>query len=405
MPRERIDVPGELELLSILDEEGEVDAQLEPELSEELLLRMHDKMLLARRFDEHMLSLQRQGRIGTFAPVRGQEAAQVASAAPLRDEDWIVPSYREIGVAAWRGLPLHGMLLYNAGYNEGAAIPEDQNYLPSSVPVGSQMLHAAGIAYALRLANREAIAATYFGDGATSEGDFHEAMNFAAVFDCPCVFVCQNNQYAISVPRQQQTRSRTLAQKAFAYGLPCIQVDGNDVLAVYVAANEAAERAREEHTATFIECVTYRLEVHTTVDDPSKYREESEVESWEERDPLPRFQRYLVERELLDDKRLGKAEGAAEEAIRAAVERWEEEMESASGPATMFDHVYAEPTRDLRSQREEFEAEWPARAESSARSAQESEEEEERDPEDAAEEEPQDGQEERSGDAEEENDD
>ena len=208
---------------------------------------------------------------------------------------------------------------------------------------------------------------TYFGDGATSEGDFHEALNFAAVFDCPCVFVCQNNRYAISVPREQQTRSQTLAQKAFAYGLPCIQVDGNDVLAVHVAAGEAVERAREEHRTTLIECLTYRLGVHTTVDDPSKYREESEVEEWLERDPIPRFQRYLTDRELLDDKRLGKAEGAADEAIRAAIERWEESMADAPDPAMMFDHIYAEPTRDLAAARKAFEAEWSARAEAGSR--------------------------------------
>jgi pyruvate dehydrogenase E1 component alpha subunit len=362
VPRERVELEGTLDHLSILDEDGNVDESLEPELSDELLLRMHDKMLLARMFDERMLSLQRQGRIGTFAPVRGQEASQIGSVAALDEPDWVVPSYREIAVAVWRGLPLEGMLLYNAGYNEGGAIPDDQRVLPNSVPVGSQMLHAAGLAYGLHLRGEDAVVMTYFGDGATSEGDFHEALNFAGVFESPCVFVCQNNRYAISVPREHQTRSATLAQKAFAYGLPGVQVDGNDVLAVHVAVGEAVERARAERRPTLVECLTYRLGVHTTVDDPSKYRDDAEVEAWEARDPIPRFQGYLRTRELLDDERLGKAKGAAEEAIRAAVERWEDAMASASDPSMMFDHVYASPTRDLQAQREAFESEWPARA-------------------------------------------
>jgi pyruvate dehydrogenase E1 component alpha subunit len=361
MPRERIEIESAIDLLSILDENGEVDRKLEPDLSEDLLLEMFDRMVLTRRFDEQMLSLQKQGRLGTFAPVRGQEAAQIGSVATLLPSDWVVPSYRELGVAVWREMPLDGLLMYDAGFNEGGAIPEDQLVLPIAVPVGSQMLHAAGIAYALRQRGDGAIVMTYFGDGATSEGDFHEAMNFAAVFDCPCVFVCENNQYAISVPRAKQTRSETLAQKAIAYGMPSIQVDGNDVLAVHEAAAECVERARRESRPSLIECLTYRLGVHTTVDDPSKYRSDEEVAQWEKRDPLPRFQQYLLDEGVLDEKRIGKAEGIAEEAIRRAVERWEEAMGEAADPALMFDHVYAEPTVDLERQREAFEEQWRAR--------------------------------------------
>jgi pyruvate dehydrogenase E1 component alpha subunit len=361
MPRERIEMESAIDLLSILDENGEVDRKLEPDLSEDLLLAMYDRMVLTRRFDEQMLSLQKQGRLGTFAPVRGQEAAQIGSVAALSSEDWVVPSYRELGVAVWRELPLDGLLMYDAGFNEGGAIPDDQRVLPIAVPVGSQMLHAAGIAWALRQRGEDAIVMTYFGDGATSEGDFHEAMNFAAVFDCPCVFVCENNQYAISVPRAKQTRSETLVQKAIAYGMAGIQVDGNDVLAVHEAAAECVERARRESRPSLIECLTYRLGVHTTVDDPSKYRSDDEVAQWEKRDPLPRFQQYLLDEGVLDEKRIGKAEGIAEEAIRSALERWEEAMAGAAGPAVMFDHVYAEPTRDLERQREDFEEQWRAR--------------------------------------------
>jgi pyruvate dehydrogenase E1 component alpha subunit len=352
MPRETIETRTQVELLSILDEDGELDDSLEPDLSDERLERMHRQMRLARRFDERMLSLQRQGRIGTFAPVKGQEAAQVGSAAALAEDDWIVPAYREIAVHAWLETPLEGMLLYNAGYNEGGHVPDDQRILPNAVPVGTQMIHAAGLAYGLRVRERDEIVLTYFGDGATSEGDFHEALNFAAVFDCPVVFLCQNNQYAISVPRRLQTASRTLAQKGLAYGLPCLQVDGNDVLAVYAATDEAVRRAREEATPTMIECLTYRLEVHTTVDDPSKYRDDQEVEAWEARDPLPRFAGYLERKGLLDDERLEALEAEIEDEIEAAVERWTERMVAAVGLVWMFDHVYAEAPPELEAQRE-----------------------------------------------------
>jgi pyruvate dehydrogenase E1 component alpha subunit len=373
MPREKVETPSTLEHLSILDENGELDRDLEPDLADALLERMHRKMLLARRFDERMLSLQRQGRIGTFAPVRGQEATQIGSAAALEAEDWVVPSYREIAVNLWRGLPLEGMLIYNAGYNEGGRVPDEHNDLPVAIPVGTQMLHAAGLAYGLRLQGSDRVALTYFGDGATSQGDFHEALNFSGVFRCPVVFLCQNNQWAISVPREKQTSSRTLAQKAFAYDVACLQVDGNDVLAVHVATCEAVARAREEQAPTLVECITYRLGVHTTVDDPSKYREEEEVEAWEKRDPLPRFQAYLKEKGLLDDDEVAKVEQAVEQEIAEAVERWQERSSELEKSAALFDHLYAEAPPYLEEQRQEFEAEWRERDEAAGRSKQESE--------------------------------
>ena len=193
-------------------------------------------MLLARRFDERLLSLQRQGRIGTFPPISGQEAAHLGAAAVLRPSDWVVPAFREMAADIWRGRSLESIIVYNNGFNEGGRIPADRNDMPISVPVGSQILHAVGIAWAMRYRGKDDVAMTFFGDGATSQGDFHEGLNFAGVFQVPVVFVCQNNQWAISIPRSKQTRSKTLAQKALAYGIPGIQVDGNDILAVYVAA-------------------------------------------------------------------------------------------------------------------------------------------------------------------------
>ena len=258
-----------------------------------------DKALLSRRFDEYQLRWQKQGRIGTFAPAKGQEASQISSIAAVEDDDWMVPSFRETSVALWRGTPMTGLLLYNAGYNEGGQIPEGQRDLPISIPVASQMNEAVGIAYAMKMQKKDRLVVSYFGDGATSEGDFHEALNFAQVFQTPNIFICQNNQWAISVPREQQTASKTLAQKALAYGMPGIQVDGNDPLAVYAATREAAERARKGNGPTLIECITYRLSVHTTADDPGKYRDEEEEEQWRAWDPIPRFQHYLKSRKIL----------------------------------------------------------------------------------------------------------
>lgn len=358
MPRTRVETPSQLEYLSILDEQGHVDQELDPNLPEALLRKLHEKMLLARRFDERMLSLQRQGRLGTFAPVQGQEAAQIGAVAALEQSDWVVPSFREMAAYVWWDLPLEGLLLYTSGYNEGGRVPEGQHMLPTAVPVGSQMLHAAGLAYGLRIQGKAEIALTFFGDGATSEGDFHEAMNFAAVFACPVIFICQNNQYAISLPRSKQTTSRTLAQKAFAYDLPCLQVDGNDVLAVYCATREAAERARTHHVPTLIECLTYRLSVHTTVDDPSKYRSDEEVAQWKTRDPLPRFQNYLRGRQLLSDEDLTNLETRTETRIQAAIEAWQQQVSTLSDPVVIFEHLYAERPRSLQEQRDAFLKEW-----------------------------------------------
>ena len=356
MPRTQVDLDTRLEHLGILNEHAELDSELDPKLPDELLKRMHETMLLSRRFDERMLSMQRQGRLGTFALLKGQEASQIGAAAALEPSDWMVPSYRETAVAVWRGTPLEGMLLYNAGYNEGGRIPEGQRDLPICIPVGSQMLHAAGLAYGQRVQGEESIVMTFFGDGATSQGDFHEALNFASVFSCPVVFVCQNNQYAISVPRARQTRSKTLAQKAFAYDMPCLQVDGNDVLAVYVACREAVARAREQHQPTLIECLTYRLSMHTTVDDPTKYRDDSEVEHWQKRDPLIRFQKYLKQRELLSDDGLDSLEAKIEQQLVEAAKKANQKIaELDQKPVAMFDHLFAEPPRTLTAQREEFE--------------------------------------------------
>ena len=359
MPRTSLDIPLRVEHLSILDPDGNVDSDLEPELSDDMLLRLYRAMVRGRRFDARQLNLQRQGRIGTFPPITGQEAAQIGAVAALRDGDWMVPSFRETAAALYRGQSMESVLVAAAGFNEAAEYDEAETprTLPVSVPVGSQMLHACGIAYGAKLKETGEIAMTFFGDGATSEGDFHEAMNFAGVFDLPVIFVCQNNQWAISIPRKHQTRSETLAQKALAYGFEGIQVDGNDILAVYAAASEAAKKARDGKGPTLIECVTYRLQMHTTADDPKRYRSDEEVEDWKKKDPIPRFERYLKDRDLLDDDAAESIAEEIKEEIDGAVKKAEKAMEKMGDPLDMFDHAYAEMPPRLKAQRKWLAAE------------------------------------------------
>lgn len=356
MPRKKIDIPCDVEYLSILTEKGEVDKELEPDLSEELLIRLYRTMVLSRRFDERSLSLQRQGRIGTFAPITGQEA-QIGAVAALQPTDWFAPSFRETGAQLWRGVGMDLILLYNGGFrNPGdeETTGERQNNLPVAVPVATQVLHAVGLGWAIKYRKKKDVVMTFFGDGATSEGDFHEGLNFAGVYQTPVIFLCQNNHWAISVPLERQTRSKTLAQKAIAYGMPGLQVDGNDVLALYVASREAVERARTGGGPTLIESVTYRMNVHTTADDPTRYRKEEEVNQWKERDPITRFKTYLNGKGIPDEKLKGLDEEISKE-IQAAVDKAEEKMKRLQEqPLRMFDHIFAELPPTLRRHRDEL---------------------------------------------------
>jgi pyruvate dehydrogenase E1 component alpha subunit len=355
MPKETIDLPYKVEYLSILDENGQVDKRLEPKIPEEVLLKLHKAMVLSRRFDERMLSLQRQGRIGTFGPISGQEAAQLGAVALLQPSDWFVPSFRETSAELWRGRTMEGVLLTYAGYNEGGkGQKEGYRNLPLSIPVATQILHAVGLGWAIRYRREASVVMTLFGDGATSEGDFHEGMNFAGAYHLPVIFVCQNNQWAISMPRSKQTGSKTLAQKALAYGFPGIQVDGNDILAVYAASKEAVDRARSGGGPSVIECVTYRIMMHTTADDPSRYRKEEEVTLWKKRDPILRFQNYLNGKGLLSERKVEELENEVKGEIQEAVKKAEEQMKSFTDPLAMFEHVYAELPSHLKEEREEL---------------------------------------------------
>ena len=348
MPRTRVEPRFQVDYLSILDSDGMLDAALDPAIPPDDLKKMYRAMLLARRLDERMVRLQRQGRIGTFAPLKGQEASQIGSVATLTSHDWMVPSFRETASMLWRGWPIEKLLLFFAGYLEGGQPAPEQRDLPITIPVATQLPHAVGLAYAAQYKDDDAVVMVYFGDGATSEGDFHEAANFAGVWQVPVVFLCQNNQWAISVPLKKQTSSRTIAQKALAYGFAGIQVDGNDLLAVYAATREAVARARAGEGPTLIECVTYRLGVHTTADDPTKYRSDDEVKAWERKDPLTRLTAYLERQGVT----VAGLESEIDAEIAAAVERFE--ATPPPDPVTIFDHVYAERPAHLEQQRTEL---------------------------------------------------
>ncbi len=352
MPRKEIG-NWSVSYLQILDENGNVDAELEPKISKKNLLALYRWMVLGREADQRMINLQRQGRIGTVGPSTGQEAAHVVPAYLLGDDDWFVGAFRETGARLVRGETLAQAFLFYNGFEEGNRKPEKHNTLPISIIVGSQLLHAVGIAYAVKYRQQKNTAViTFFGDGATSEGDFHEALNFAGVWQVPVVFICQNNQWAISLPRHKQTHAQTLAQKAIAYDIPGIQVDGNDPLAMWTATKEALDRAKKGGGPTLIEAVTYRVMMHTTADDPTKYRTEEEVQEWRKKDPLIRFRKYLEKKGYWDTDK----QSALEEEIKAEIDAAVKEFEAVKDlpPDACFDHVFGTVHEDLERQRREF---------------------------------------------------
>lgn len=305
----------------LINPDGSVRDRLPITLDE--MKGLYADMVEARTYDTKSMAMQRQGRLATYAPFQGQEAAQIGAAAALREGDWVAGTYRDAALNWRAGYPWRLLVLGRTGDERGGDVPEGVNVLPPSITVGGHMIHAVGLAWAEKLQGTDRIALTSFGDGATSEGDFHEAMNFAAVYETPTVFLCQNNGYAISYPTSEQTRSTSIARKADAYGMPGIRVDGNDVVGVLVAVREAADRARQGEGPSLIEAVTYRVGPHTTSDDPTRYRDDAEAEVWLDRDPLERVKLLLEKAGGWDQEWQTELEDSASDVIESAVE-WAE---------------------------------------------------------------------------------
>lgn len=336
--------------LQILRPDGTLTGEIPSGLTEQDLVEIYRRMVRLRTYDQRALTLQRQGRMGTYAPYSGQEASQVGSVWPLKRTDWLAPTYRESAAMITHGAPLLSLLRYWRGDEWGSHCP-GVNTLPVAIPIATQCVHAVGLAWAGKLKSTDQVAVGYLGDGATSEGDFHEALNFAAVFKLPVIFFCQNNGYAISVPVSRQMAA-PVAARAAGYGLPGIQVDGMDVLAVYQVMSDAVARARAGEGATLIEAFTYRYGPHTTADDPSRYRATEEVKEWQEqRDPIERLRKLLFARSLWD----GEAEAALLEEAREEMAQAVAELESLPRPRPedIFDYVYTERPWFVEEQRQE----------------------------------------------------
>jgi pyruvate dehydrogenase E1 component alpha subunit len=331
----------------ILDAEGNLVGEL-PDLNDERLLALYRSMQLGRAFSNKIIALQRQGRATTFGSLAGQEATAVGLAAPLQPQDWLSTSYREIASLIVRGVPLATLVYSFRGFTPDNW-PAESHTLPVQIVIGTQMLHAVGLGMAAKIAGDPTVSVGVCGDGATSEGDFNEALNFAGVFQAPVVLVVQNNGWAISVPRKLQTAAATFASRGVGFGIPAELVDGNDVLAVYAVMSKAVERARTGQGPTLIETLTYRLGAHTTADDPTRYRDAAEVEAWQRKDPITRLQKFLLARSLLSEAEIQQMLTDIEVEINTAVQEAEEKL--AMAPDSFFDYISADLTPRQQAQR------------------------------------------------------
>ncbi len=344
------------DLVRRIGDDGQLLQNKTLNLSEYELRGLYKKMLMARLYDERAFRLQRQGRIGTYPPYSGQEAAQVGSAFALEKGDWLFPYGRDLAACFTFGKDMKTALLYAMGHKDGSLVPDDVNIFPLAIMIPPQIPQAVGAAWASKLKGEDRVALTTFGDGATSKGDFHEGLNMAAVLKVPAVFLCQNNKWAISVPIEKQMATETISQKAFAYGMPGVRVDGNDVLAVYEVTKEAIMRARNGEGPTLIEAVTYRVGPHTTSDDPTRYREDTIAQEWKsKRDPVFLFKNFLLKQGLWTEEEDAETAERMKNEINEAVK--EAESTAKTKLSDIFDHVYETPTTDLILQKEEISSE------------------------------------------------
>ncbi|CAM5188932.1 Pyruvate dehydrogenase E1 component subunit alpha OS=Ureibacillus acetophenoni OX=614649 GN=pdhA PE=4 SV=1 [Ureibacillus acetophenoni] len=320
------EIEEKFQMFQILNEKGEiVNEEYDPKLSDEELVELMSRMVYTRILDQRSISLNRQGRLGFYAPTAGQEASQLASHFALEKEDWILPGYRDVPQIVWHGLPLWKAFLFSRGHFVGNQAPEGVNVLAPQIIIGAQYIQTAGVALGLKKRGKKSVAITYTGDGGSSQGDFYEGINFAGAFKAPAIFIIQNNQYAISTPRDIQTAGKTLAQKGIAAGIPCIQVDGMDALAVYVATRDARERAINGEGPTLIETVCYRYGPHTmSGDDPTRYRTTDIDNEWAAKDPIVRFRTYLEGKGLWSEEIENEVIERAKEEIKEAIKKADE---------------------------------------------------------------------------------
>lgn len=339
--------------LTILSPDGEViNEGAMPKLSNDQLRELMRRMVFTRTWDERAVNLGRQGRLGFYAPVSGQEATMIGSEFALNKEDFVCPGYRDMPQIVWHGLPMYQAFLYSRGHQHGGQIPEGVNVLMPQIIIGAQILHATGVAMAFKKRKEQRVAITYTGDGGSSEGDFYEGMNFAGAFKLPVIYVVQNNGYAITTPFAKQTAAQSVAHKAVAAGIQGVQVDGMDVLAVYKAVSDAAERGRKGEGATLIEALTYRFKPHSMADDTTKYRTKEEEGTWEPKDPLNRFRNFLTKKGLWSEEEEARVKEEAKATVAEHIKKAEEtEKMTVAG---LIDSMFETTPQHLEEQKADF---------------------------------------------------
>ena len=347
-------IESKFEMFQILDENGKiVNEKAMPDLSDEELKELMKRMVYTRVLDQRSIALNRQGRLGFYAPTAGQEASQLGSQFALEQDDFLLPGYRDVPQLIWQGLPLYQAFLFSRGHFHGNQMPEEVHALSPQIIIGAQYVQAAGVGLGLRMRGKKAVAVTYTGDGGTSQGDFYEGLNFAGAYNANVIFIVQNNGFAISVPREQQTKAKTLAQKAIAAGIEGIQVDGMDVLAVYAATKDARERAINGEGPMLIETLTYRYGPHTMAgDDPTRYRTKDLDSEWEKKDPLVRFRKFLESKKLWSEEEENEVIEKAKEEIKEAIKQTDQYPKQKV--TDLIENMFEELPVNLQEQMEEY---------------------------------------------------